>query len=36
MTIMEFRKQIWDAEKNLTGLISFRDFKKKWQRKNVK
>ena len=36
MTIMEFRKQIWDAEKNLTGLLSFRDFKKKWQRKNVK
>jgi hypothetical protein len=36
MTIFEFRKQIWDAEKNVIDLISFRDFKKKWQKKTVK
>lgn len=32
MTILEFRKQIWDLEKNKSELIPFQDFKRKWKK----
>lgn len=35
MTIQEFRKQIWDAEKNISNLISYQDFKQKWKKRKI-
>jgi hypothetical protein len=37
MTLEEYRKQIWEAEKNLQDVMSYASFKKKWKKiKSVK